>query len=52
MLSNQNIYDPRDPMNNINNVEKIIYRGIEIKVSEGLNSYLLNFNIKDLEAIL
>ena len=27
-------------LSNINNVEKIIYRGIEIKVSEGLNSYL------------
>ena len=39
-------------LSNINNVEKIIYRGIEIKVSEGLNSYLLNFNIKDLEALL
>ena len=39
-------------LSNINNVEKIIYRGIEIKVSEGLNSYLSNFNIKDLEALL
>ena len=39
-------------LSNIDNVKKIIYRGIEIKVNEGLNSYLLNFNIKDLEVLL
>ena len=39
-------------LSNINNIEKIIYRGIEIKLIEELNSYLLNFDIKDLETLL
>ena len=39
-------------LSNINNIEKIIYRGIEIKLIKGLNSYLLNFDIKDLETLL
>jgi len=39
-------------LSNINNIEKIIYRGIEIKVNDFLNFYLVNFNIKDLETLL
>ena len=39
-------------LSNINNIEKIIYRGIEIKVNDFLNYYLENFNIKDLETLL
>ncbi len=39
-------------LSNINNIDKIIYRGIEIKLNEKLNSYLFNFDIKDLETLL
>jgi len=39
-------------LSNINNIEKIIYRGIEIKVNDFANFYLVNFNIKDLETLL
>ena len=39
-------------LSNINNIEKIIYRGIEIKLIKELNSYILNFDIKDLETLL
>ena len=39
-------------LSNISNVDKIIYRGIEIKINTELNSYLVNFNIKDLETLL
>ena len=39
-------------LSNINNIEKIIYRGIEIKVNDFLNFYLVNFSIKDLETLL
>lgn len=39
-------------LSNINNVEKIIYKGIEFKISKELNFYLLNFDIKDLETLL
>ncbi len=39
-------------LSNISNVDKIIYRGIEIKINTELNSYLVNFNIKDLENLL
>ena len=39
-------------LSNINNIEKIIYRGLEIKINKQLNSYLLNFDIKNLETLL
>ena len=39
-------------LSNINNVEKIIYRGIEIRINEGLNSYLVKFDIEDLQTLL
>ena len=39
-------------LSNINNIDKIIYRGIEINLNEELNSYLFNFDIKDLETLL
>ena len=39
-------------LSNIDNVDKIIYRGIEIKINKELNSYLVNFDIKDLETLL
>tara|TARA_B100000963_G_scaffold138742_1_gene120759 strand:- start:317 stop:1036 length:720 start_codon:yes stop_codon:yes gene_type:complete len=39
-------------LSNINNIEKIIYRGIEIKVNDFLNFYLVNFKIKDLDTLL
>ena len=39
-------------LSNINNIEKLIYRGIEIKVNDFLNFYLVNFNINDLETLL
>ena len=39
-------------LSNIGNIEKIIYRGIEIKLKRELNSYLLNFDINDLETLL
>ena len=39
-------------LSNIDNIDKIIYRGIEIKLNKELNSYLANFNIKDLETLL
>ena len=39
-------------LSNIDNVDKIIYRGIEIKLNKELNSYLTDFNIKDLETLL
>ncbi len=39
-------------LSNIGNIEKIIYRGIEIKLKRELNSYLLNFDIKALETLL
>tara|TARA_Y100000816_G_C25941563_1_gene491096 strand:+ start:53 stop:772 length:720 start_codon:yes stop_codon:yes gene_type:complete len=39
-------------LSNIDNIDKIIYRGIEIKLIKELNSYIANFNIKDLETLL
>jgi len=36
----------------INNIDKIIYRGVEIRLNKELNSYLFNFHIKDLETLL
>ena len=39
-------------LSNINNIEKIIYRGIEIKLKNNLNFYLLNFRITELEKLL
>ncbi len=39
-------------LSNINNIDKIIYRGIEIRLNKELNSYLFNFYIKDLETLL
>ena len=39
-------------LSNINNIDKIIYKGIEIRLNKELNSYLLNFYIKDLETLL
>ncbi len=39
-------------LSNINNIDKLIYRGIEIRVNTELNSYLFNFDIKDLETLL
>ena len=39
-------------LSNINNIDKIIYRGIEIRLNNELNYYLLNFYIKDLETLL
>ena len=39
-------------LSNINNIEKIIYRGIEIRLNKELNSYLLNFDIDDLETLI
>ena len=39
-------------LSNINNIEKIIYRGIEFKLNKELNSYILNFNIRDLDTLL
>ena len=39
-------------LSNIDNIDKIIYRGIEIKLNKELNSYIANFNIKDLETLL
>ena len=39
-------------LSNINNIEKIIYRGIEIKVNKLSNFYLVNFNINNLEKLL
>ena len=37
---------------NKNNIDKIIYRGVEIRLNKELNSYLFNFHIKDLETLL
>ena len=39
-------------LSNINNIDKIIYRGVEIRLNKELNSYLFNFDIKDLETLL
>ena len=39
-------------LSNINNIDKIIYRGIDIRLKKELNSYLFNFDIKDLETLL
>ena len=39
-------------LSNINNIEKIIYRGIQIKLKNNLNFYLLNFRITELEKLL
>ncbi len=39
-------------LSNINNIDKIIYKGIEIRLNKELNYYLLNFYIKDLETLL
>ncbi len=39
-------------LSNIDNVDKIIYRGIELKLNKELNSYLVNFDIKNLETLL
>ena len=39
-------------LSNINNIDKIIYRGVEIKLNNELNSFLFNFDIKDLETLL
>ena len=39
-------------LSNINNIDKIIYRGIEIRLNKELNSYLFKFDIKDLETLL
>ena len=39
-------------LSNINNIDKIIYRGVEIRLNKELNSYLFNFHIKDLETLL
>ena len=39
-------------LSNINNIDKIVYRGIEIRLNKELNYYLLNFYIKDLETLL
>ena len=39
-------------LSNINNIDKIIYRGIEIRLNKELNYYLLNFYTKDLETLL
>ena len=39
-------------LSNIDNIDKIIYRGIEIKLIKKLSSYITNFNIKDLETLL
>ena len=39
-------------LSNINNIDKIIYRGVEIRLNKELNSYLFNFQIKDLETLL
>ncbi len=39
-------------LSNINNIDKIIYKGIEIRINKILNSYLKNFAIKDLEILL
>ena len=39
-------------LSNINNIDKIIYRGIDIRLNKELNSYLLNFDINDLEILL
>ena len=39
-------------LSNINNIDKIIYRGVEIRLNNELNSYLFNFHIKDLETLL
>ncbi len=39
-------------LSNINNIDKIIYKGIEIRLNKELNSYLLNFDIKNLETLL
>lgn len=39
-------------LSNISNIDKIIYRGIEIRLNKELNSYLFNFDIKDLETLL
>ncbi len=39
-------------LSNINNIDKIIYRGIEIRLNKELNYYLLNFYIKNLETLL
>ena len=32
--------------------DKIIYRGVEIRLNKELNFYLSNFHIKDLETLL
>ena len=39
-------------LSNINNIDKIIYRGIDIRLKKELNSYLFNFDINDLETLL
>ena len=39
-------------LSNIDNIDKIIYRGIEFKLIKELNSYIANFNVKDLETLL
>ncbi len=39
-------------LSNINNIDKIIYRGLEIRINKQLNSYLFNFDIKNLETLL
>ncbi len=39
-------------LSNINNIDKIIYKGIEIRQNKELNSYLLNFDFKNLETLL
>ncbi len=39
-------------LSNIDKIDKIIYRGVEIRLNKELNSYLFNFDIKDLETLL
>ncbi len=39
-------------LSNINNIDKIIYRGVEFRLNKELNSYLFNFDIKDLDILL
>ncbi len=39
-------------LSNIDNIDKIIYRGVEIRLNNELNSYLSNFDIKDLDTLL
>tara|TARA_B100000579_G_scaffold166220_1_gene135042 strand:+ start:148 stop:318 length:171 start_codon:yes stop_codon:yes gene_type:complete len=39
-------------LSNIANIEKIVYRGIEIKIKNNDGFYLKDFNINNLEKLL